>query len=138
MSPESQIKANFAAAMRNLVIEPTSKTPKVILNADLGIFEISGRSIPEDSIGFYRKVLDWLDEYSKNPLPETIFKFHLEYFNTSSSKVLLDIFRRLERLHKAGHKVVIRWHYDADDEDMAETGQDYQALLDVPFELVPV
>ncbi len=43
--------------MRNLVIEPTSKTPKVILNADLGIFEISGRSIPEDSIGFYRKVL---------------------------------------------------------------------------------
>ncbi|MEN3041613.1 MAG: DUF1987 domain-containing protein [Bacteroidia bacterium] len=124
--------------MRNLVIEPTSKTPKVILNADLGIFEITGRSIPEDAIGFYRKVLDWIEEYSKNPLPETIFKFQLEYFNTSSSKCLLDIFRKLERMHKNGHKVTIRWHYDSDDEDMAETGQDYQALLDVPFELVPV
>lgn len=124
--------------MRNLVIEPTSKTPKVILNADLGIFEITGRSIPEDAIGFYRKVLDWIEEYSKSALSETIFKFHLEYFNTSSSKCLLDIFRKLERMHKAGHRVTIRWHYDADDEDMAETGQDYQALLDVPFELVPV
>ncbi|MCS7189500.1 MAG: DUF1987 domain-containing protein [Bacteroidia bacterium] len=124
--------------MRNLVIEPTSKTPKVILNADLGIFEITGRSIPEDAIGFYRKVLDWIEEYSKNPLTDTTFKFQLEYFNTSSSKCLLDIFRKLERMHKNGHKVSIRWHYDADDEDMAETGQDYQALLDVPFELVPV
>ncbi len=124
--------------MRNLVIEPTSKTPKVILNADLGIFEITGRSIPEDAIGFYRKILDWIEEYSKSPLPETSFKFQLEYFNTSSSKCLLDIFRKLERMHKNGHKVTIRWHYDADDEDMAETGQDYQALLDVPFELVPV
>lgn len=124
--------------MRNLVIEPTSKTPKVILNADLGIFEITGRSIPEDAIGFYRKILDWIEEYGKSPLPETIFKFQLEYFNTSSSKCLLDIFRKLERMHKNGHRVTIRWHYDADDEDMAETGQDYQALLDVPFELVPV
>ncbi|MCX7606567.1 MAG: DUF1987 domain-containing protein [Bacteroidia bacterium] len=124
--------------MRNLVIEPTSKTPKVILNADLGIFEITGRSIPEDAIGFYRKVLDWIEEYSKTPLSDTTFKFQLEYFNTSSSKCLLDIFRKLERMHKNGHKVTIRWHYDADDEDMAETGQDYQALLDVPFELVPV
>ncbi|MCS7163273.1 MAG: DUF1987 domain-containing protein [Bacteroidia bacterium] len=124
--------------MRNLVIEPTSKTPKVILNADLGVFEITGRSIPEDAIGFYRRVLDWIEEYSKSPLTETVFKFQLEYFNTSSSKCLLDIFRKLERMHKNGHKVVIRWHYDADDEDMAETGQDYQALLDVPFELVPV
>ncbi|MCS7297404.1 MAG: DUF1987 domain-containing protein [Bacteroidia bacterium] len=124
--------------MRNLVIEPTSKTPKVILNADLGIFEITGRSIPEDAIGFYRKVLDWVEEYSKTPLSETVFKFQLEYFNTSSSKCLLDIFRKLERMHKNGHRVLIRWHYDADDEDMAETGQDYQALLDVPFELVPV
>lgn len=124
--------------MRNLVIEPTSKTPKVILNADLGIFEITGRSIPEDAIGFYRKVLDWIEEYSKSPLAETVFKFQLEYFNTSSSKCLLDIFRKLERMHKNGHRVQIRWHYDSDDEDMAETGQDYQALLDVPFELVPV
>lgn len=124
--------------MRNLIIEPTPKTPKVILNADINVFEISGRSIPEDSVGFYRKILDWLDEYAQNPNPKTNFKFQLEYFNTSSSKCILDVFRRLERLHKNGRQIVITWCYDADDEDMEETGEDYKALLDVPFDLVTI
>jgi hypothetical protein len=124
--------------MRNLIIEPTSKTPKIILNADINVYEISGRSIPEDSVGFYRKVLDWIDEYSKNPNSETNFKFQLEYFNTSSSKCLLDLFRKLEKLSKSGHQVTISWLYDADDEDMEETGEDYKALLDVNFVLISI
>jgi len=78
--------------MRSLIIEPTNKTPKVILNADINVFEISGRSIPEDSVGFYRKIIDWVDEYSQNPNTRTNFKFQLEYFNTSTSKCLLDLF----------------------------------------------
>lgn len=124
--------------MRNLIIEPTPKTPKVILNADINVFEVSGRSIPEDSVGFYRKILDWIDEYSKTPNPSTNFKFQLEYFNTSSSKCLLDLFRKLEKLAKSGQDVSITWCYDADDEDMAETGEDYKALLDMNFELVSI
>lgn len=124
--------------MRNLIIEPTSKTPKIILNADVNVFEISGRSIPEDSVGFYRKVIDWIDDYSKNPNPKTNFKFQLEYFNTSSSKCLLDVFRRLEKMYKSGHQIEITWCYDADDEDMKETGEDYKALLEVPFDLVSI
>jgi hypothetical protein len=124
--------------MRSLIIEPTAKTPKVIMNSDINVFEITGRSIPEDSVGFYRKVLDWVDEYAKNPNAHTNFKFQLEYFNTSSSKCLLDLFRKLEKMYKGGHNVVITWHYDADDEDMEETGEDYKALLEVPFELVSI
>jgi SiaC family regulatory phosphoprotein len=124
--------------MRNLIIEPTPKTPKVILNSEINVFEVSGRSIPEDSIGFYKKILDWIDEYSKSPNPKTNFRFQLEYFNTSSSKCLLDLFRKLEKMYKAGHEVVITWCYDADDEDMEETGEDYKALLDCPFDLVSV
>lgn len=124
--------------MRNLIIEPTAKTPKVILNADINVFEITGRSIPEDSIGFYRKILDWVEEYGSSPNPKTNFKFELEYFNTSSSKCLLDLFRKLEKMYKSGHEVEITWCYDADDEDMEETGEDYKALLDAPFNLVSV
>lgn len=124
--------------MRNLIIEPTPKTPKVILNADINVFEVSGRSIPEDSVGFYRKILDWIDEYSKTPNSSTNFKFQLEYFNTSSSKCLLDLFRKLEKLAKAGNDVSISWCYDADDEDMEETGEDYKALLDMNFDLVSI
>jgi hypothetical protein len=121
--------------MEALRIESTHKTPRVILDPENGIFEFSGRSIPEDALGFYRPIFDWLDEYAKSPLPVTHVKFDLEYFNTSSSKNILEILKRLESIHTNGHEVRVTWYYDEDDEDMEETGQDYQALLNLPIEL---
>jgi len=62
-------------------------------------------------------------------------KVALEYFNTSSSKCLLDIFRKLEAINQSGRSnVKVSWVYDSDDEDMMEAGEDYQALVKVPFE----
>ena len=122
--------------MKPLKIESTHKTPKVYLDPEEGVFEISGRSIPEDSVGFYKPVLEWLDEYGKNPNEKTEFKFELEYFNTSSSKNILELLKRLEEIYEKGHDVKVIWYYDEDDEDMEETGEDYQALLKVPVELI--
>jgi hypothetical protein len=119
-----------------LRIEPTHKTPKVYLDPDANIFEVSGRSIPEDSVGFYKPILDWMDDYSNKPAAKTQFKFELEYFNTSSSKNILEILKKLEKIYQDGHDVSIIWYYDEDDEDMEETGEDYKALLSVPLELV--
>jgi hypothetical protein len=119
-----------------LKIEPTHKTPKVYLDPAEGTFELSGRSIPEDSVGFYQRVLTWIDEYGKSPNPKTNFKFELEYFNTSSSKNILELLKKLESIHGEGHAVQISWYYDEDDEDMEETGEDYKALLNVPLELI--
>lgn len=122
--------------MEALKIEPTHKTPKVYLDPAENVFELSGRSIPEDSVGFYQRVLAWIDEYAKSPLPKTHFKFELEYFNTSSSKNILELLKKLESIHTDGHEVQISWYYDEDDEDMEETGEDYKALLAVPLELI--
>ncbi len=121
--------------MEALRIESTHKTPRVILDPENGIFELSGRSIPEDALGFYKPIFDWLDAYAKAPLPVTHVRFDLEYFNTSSSKNILEILKRLEAIHTNGHEVRVTWYYDEDDEDMEETGQDYQALLNLPIEL---
>jgi len=119
-----------------LKIEPTHKTPKVYFDPQNNMFELSGRSIPEDSVGFYKRVLDWIDEYSQKPNSKTEFKFELEYFNTSSSKNILELLKKLEKIHSDGHDVHITWYYDEDDEDMEETGEDYKALLFVPLELI--
>jgi hypothetical protein len=60
----------------------------------------------------------------------------LEYFNTSSSKSLLDVFKKLEDLHNSGKsKVSIHWYYIQEDESMEEAGQEYQLLLGLPFVL---
>ncbi|HAI74870.1 MAG TPA: nuclear pore complex subunit, partial [Microscillaceae bacterium] len=79
-------------------LEGTEDTPKIILDRNNGIFEISGRSLPEDSAEFYQPILDWLQEYAKGPNPDTTFIFKLEYFNTASSKLILDILSKLEQV----------------------------------------
>jgi hypothetical protein len=122
--------------METIKIQGSEDTPKIILDAGNEILEISGRSLPEDVSSFYEPVLNWLNEYAENPSKKTVFNFKLTYFNTASSKLLLDILMKLEEMHEKGQDVLIRWHYPEDDEDMAEAGEEYADIVDVPFEQV--
>ncbi|MDR3094443.1 MAG: DUF1987 domain-containing protein [Bacteroidales bacterium] len=124
--------------MDTLLIEGTPKTPVVRFDASKGLVELKGRSIPENSIEFYKPLVDWLESYAKEAKPQTQVNIQLEYFNTSSSKCLLDVFKKLEVIHKANPSVTINWFYDPDDEDMREAGQDYESIIRVPFKMVEV
>ncbi|BDC99623.1 DUF1987 domain-containing protein [Persicobacter psychrovividus] len=116
--------------MNIINLEGAEDTPKIILDKTNGIFEISGRSLPEDSQGFYQPILDWIEEYGKDPNPSTEFIFKLEYFNTASSKLILDVLSALEDIDGA----VIQWYYLEDDEDMQEAGEEFSELVDLTFE----
>ncbi len=120
--------------MEAIHIEGTEDTPKLVLDSSNNVFEISGRSLPEDVNEFYDPILRWLETYSKSPNPETNFIFKLEYFNTASSKMILDIFLKLEELNEAGSEVSISWHYREDEEDMLEAGEEYADMVEVDFE----
>jgi hypothetical protein len=124
--------------MEPISFEGTPKTPTVNFNADSGIVEIKGRSIPENSIEFYKPLVDWLEEYKENAQPMTKVIIQLEYFNTSSSKCILDVFKKLEAVHKAKNPVEIHWYYEEDDEDMLEAGEDYESIIRVPFKMVEI
>ncbi|MEP7264821.1 MAG: DUF1987 domain-containing protein [Bacteroidota bacterium] len=123
--------------METLIIQAGAKTPFISLN-DSGVIEIKGKSIPENSVEFYQPVFSWLDAYSQNPLSKTSVLVHLEYFNTSSSKCLLDIFRKLEKVHTGNNGVSVLWLFETDDEDMQEAGDDYQSIVKIPFTIKPV
>jgi hypothetical protein len=114
----------------------TEDSPDIILDSDANIMEISGRSLPEDVNTFYEPVLSWIEEYSKSPLNRTVFSFKLSYFNTASSKVILDILNQFEEMIEEGHNVLVRWHFPDEDEDMQEAGEEYADMVDVPFEMV--
>ena len=116
--------------MEILNLEGAEDTPKIILDKTNGIFEISGRSLPEDSAEFYRPILEWIAKYGANPNPKTSFAFKLEYFNTASSKLILDILSKLEDI--PGMNVM--WYYNEDDEDMQEAGEEFSELVEIPFE----
>ncbi|MDX9697003.1 MAG: DUF1987 domain-containing protein [Bacteroidales bacterium] len=124
--------------MESISIEGTPKTPSVSFDANTGIIEIKGRSIPENSIEFYRPLVEWLEEYSKEPQKLTTVNIQLEYFNTSSSKCILDVFKKLETIKKAKNEVIINWYYEEDDEDMLEAGEDYESIIRIPFKMIEV
>jgi hypothetical protein len=122
--------------METIIREGTPKTPYVKLDGEKGLVEIKGRSIPENSVEFYKPLIDWLDKYGNVPLEVTNVNIQLEYFNTSSSKCILDIFKKLELIYKKGSKVQINWYYEEDDEDMFEAGEDYQSIINIPFSMI--
>lgn len=124
--------------MENLVIEGTPKTPTIKFQPKDGKLLIQGRSIPENSIEFYKPLIDSLDAYSQNPVDKTEVEIVLEYFNTSSSKCILDVFKKLEKINSSNNGVIINWHYEEDDEDMLEAGEDYQAIINIPFKMVQI
>ncbi len=122
--------------MDTINIEGTNQTPKVVLDKENNILEISGNSLPENVQVFYTQVMDWIDEYSKDPNEETKVIFKMDYYNTASSKMIFEILKKFDTLHAEGKKVEIHWYYAEDDEDMEEAGEDYSSIVDVPFKLV--
>jgi hypothetical protein len=123
--------------MEILQIEGSWKSPHIILDPS-GIFEIWGRSLPENVIDIYTPVLAWLDAYAKQPAPQTNIEVKLEYFNTSSSKLLYEIFKRFENIKKAGNNINVKWYFESDDADLEEDGKMFADLVNVPIEMVSV
>ncbi len=117
----------------------SSDTPEIIFDPYNDYFEINGSSLMSNAIDFYAPLLEWLKEYSRYPNDEVVVEVIMGYFNTSSSKLLLDVFHAFEEIvenKKDGHsyKVVIRWHHEISDVEMKSAGKDYEAMLELPFE----
>ncbi len=123
--------------MQTLNIVKTNRTPEIYYDPATAILEISGRSIPENSLQFFQPLFDWAETFriQKNQrILNVIFK--LEYFNTSSSKCILDLLRKLERIKENDKEVFIKWYYDPRDEDMEEAGKDFQDMMELNIELI--
>jgi hypothetical protein len=124
--------------MEDLIIKGEAKTPTVKFDYEKGELLISGRSIPENSVEFYEPIISWLDKYKASNGSSLSMDVKLEYFNTSSSKCILDLFKKLEELKKADKNIAIKWYFESDDEDMEEAGQDFQAIINLPMDLISV
>ncbi len=120
--------------METLRLEPTDDNPLVLLDKENNQFEFSGKSLPEDVVEFYQPALDWLETYKSQPNSKTEFNLKLIYFNTASSKLILDVLMIFEEMVEEGHDVLIKWFSLQSDEDMQEAGKEYEEMVDVPFE----
>jgi len=128
--------------MRKLIIEQTSSSPKVILDPDKNIFEISGESRPPDVAGFYGEILNWFDDYSsflvKSPVVKepVVFDLDFDYFNSSSAKYILDFCKQIASVRSKGKNIGVNWHYEKEDNDMLEAGKEMSRISKFPFDYV--
>jgi hypothetical protein len=121
--------------MNNLSITSSKTTPEVDFNFDSGILNISGESYPENSADFYSPVFEWLNMYINKTKP-VIFNFKLHYFNTSSSKAIMDIIALLENYYLKGGKVSLNWYYEVDDDDIMDSGLEFTENLKMPTKII--
>ena len=122
-----------------IVIDPTNVTPYVMLDTSSELFELKGRSSPEVSINFYTPIYEYLENAQVSTSGgDFVANFALEYFNTSSTKCLLGILKRLSNFQDKGKKVVVNWYYEEDDEDVLEIGQDLSYFVAIEFNFVPI
>ncbi len=124
--------------MTNLKIEKTATTPEVDLRPD-GILKFSGKSYPEDILGFYDPIFAWLNEYfDGNEQKDTIVDLNISYFNSGSSKMIFDI---LDIFNNNTDKsnITVNWHYHKEDDSSKEDGEDFQDSFDnLKMNLVPI
>ena len=119
--------------MEDLIISGTTKTPEVAFLVLDKKLTLTGRSIPENSIQFYEPLLNWANDFCSSNPGQIEVHVKLEYFNTSSSKCLMDLLKRIENCECDAE---VYWYFEEEDEDMQEAGEDYAAIIQLPFKLV--
>lgn len=127
--------------MEKYSIEATANTPTIKFDLQKGELNISGRSIPENSIEFYNPLFEAIDKYLADPNPKnaTTLTIQLEYYNSSSSACLLSVFKKLEKFNKGvGSPVTINWLYEENDEDILAAGKNFEGMVDLPFKMISI
>lgn len=121
--------------MENIILNPTEDTPKVIFNYEDGVYEISGRSLPENAVAFYIPLIEWLRKFNSSNKNEIEFHFKLEYFNTASAKQITKLLLALQAI-SLNKNVLIKWHYFIDDIDIKSSGERFAKLIKADIELI--
>jgi hypothetical protein len=110
--------------MNPVIIEPTNYSPQVVFEAD-GNLSIKGRSLMLDAVSFYQPLIEWASSLNA---PAVNLNFELDYFNTSSSKKLLDLLKVFDN-NRNVNEFIVHWAFENDDEDTLMKGQLFEERL---------
>ncbi len=121
-----------------LIIEQTTKTPKIIFDPGNKLFEISGRSLPENVVKTYEPVLQWIEQNMGKIQDGIVFSFKVDYLNSASAKMISLILTKLEEFYKSGINIEIKWYYNIDDDDIQSEGEIYAKLKNIPIKLIGI
>ncbi len=124
--------------MATIKIAATDRSPEVDFDFGANRFLIRGESYPEDVTEFYAGPIGQLEAHlTELSGAEIMFDFDLVYFNSSSAKVLIGLFEKLDEVAAAGNRVTVNWFHEDDDDNMKELGEEFGEDLETAvFRLV--
>ena len=122
--------------MNKLSIEAQDNTPSVILDKENSLIEIKGYSFPDDAYAFYDQIIEWFKEYVKDPNTHTKVVFDFKYVNSTSSKYINDILKKLDGINSEGKTASVDWLFDVDDEDIQQLGSTLKEFHALPINVM--
>ncbi len=130
-----KVKVNkFFKRQESFINKESFDRPAIRLIPSENLFLFKGRSIPSNAEEFYKPVFNWLDTYFEKPNNLTVFEFKFEHINTASSHQIFKVLRKIKD-YCSKYKIIIKWYYKKEDEDMLATAVRFRELLDLKMEL---
>ncbi|HEY9007507.1 DUF1987 domain-containing protein [Ohtaekwangia sp.] len=126
--------------MEDLILEGSRDvyfSPSVKLEAASGRCSISGESYLEEPYEFYKKIAEWFMAYTRSGGKGIYLDLRFSYFNTSSSRAILEMLRVLKNLQNSGTEVAVNWYYpNPDDDEILMEGEDFQEECGLAINMV--
>ncbi len=123
--------------MKNIILtEGTQTTPQIKLDSVNGVISFKGKIITVDCESLFKPLYDWLNTYVNQPASKTDIQIQLDYFNTLGTKYLTSFLKKIEVQLSPKNETKVYWFYDIEDEDMLEIAEDFQTVINLPFELI--
>ena len=121
--------------MQELKITSSKNTPEIFMSPK-GFIKIKGRSTHENVNAFFAPIEKWVDEYIVNPAKLTTVDLNFEYFNSSSSKALINMLQKITQVNTKDKLFVINWYYEDGDDDILERGEYFASILGIPMNFI--
>ena len=125
--------------MEGFFIRATRITPSIYFNPEKGLLDIRGKSSPENPVAFYKHLNDSIDKFGDSEHKKLVVNCAYAYFNTSSSKCIYIIFKKVNDLRlEKGKQILVNWYFEEEDEDMQEAGEDLSSFFNFEFNYIEI
>ena len=101
-----------------------------------GKISMSGNSLLPNAQKFFQPVIDWVDEYIKDPIPKTEVTLIFNYVDTASVQAIFNVLKKFREIPNYKEHVTINWHFEFDDPEMLEIGEIMEGRLKLKFNYI--
>ena len=117
--------------------EKTTTTPYVLIDEEKKYMKFEGKSYLEDVIDFFQDINDWLEKYLSGENIELTFDCAMKYFNSSTTKIIYNMLRSMDKSAGSGAKITVNWIVGEANDMMIECGEDFEEEMEsLTFNLV--